>query len=61
MQIGQLGDAHAGLQEELDNSRNADIQTDGVTEIFDFGGSEDAGGVGFDFGVGEGGAGILWK
>src|SRR3989344_3999922 len=61
VEIGQLGDAHAGLKEELQDGGNANIQTDGVPDVFDLVGRQDAGGVDFDFGVGEGRRRVLVK
>ncbi|KKU02851.1 MAG: hypothetical protein UX99_C0020G0016 [Candidatus Amesbacteria bacterium GW2011_GWB1_47_26] len=52
VQIGQLGNAHPGLQKQLDNGGHSDIQADRVTQRCVFGRGKNAGGRGCVFRVG---------
>ena len=51
--IGQLGNFHAGLEKKLNYSGNPDIETDGITQVFDFDRSEDSGRKDVILGVGK--------
>ena len=52
MNVGQLGNTDAGLEEDFYNGTDADIQANGIPQVFNLGGSEDPGGLDFVFGVG---------
>ena len=58
-QIGQFADPDAGLEEELDDGGNPDVQAGGVTQGAVLGVGQYARGFGLVLGVGEGGAGIF--
>lgn len=58
-QVGQFSDPDASLQEELNDSTDSNIQSDGVSETKTFFWCQNVGSFSFVFGMAEGSRGVL--